>query len=1287
MSIEDPLPKDDAPAPDDAAGPPRPGARPSSISIGTRSAWLRTGGTGEADEDPALARLRTVRLQPLGEGGQGRVFLVEHLGQLEAHKVVRRRGTDKSVFREALHTRLVEHPNIVKVFGTEEVDGNSVLRMEYVEGRDLARVVDEEGCLSVAEVLPYARQVAEALSAAHARGIVHQDLKPSNLILRADRSAVVVTDFGVSAALRSRASGANGRGGTPIFMAPELLEGRTSGTPRTDVWSLGVTLYFLVTGAYPFPFDELSPVEAVRADPRDPRAECPHVSEAFWSILLGALSRDPGDGFESMSAVADALRDYDERVTCPACSRRVARAAAGERCPEPDCRSPRAAKALMGAEALSAAEDALVRCEFEAARRAADRALAVAEDESAIRAEARRLRAAADGHAERHARAVREVTADLEEVQLVACLRKLDASRARFSRSPTLRDLRERLVQALVEVHESTASLATDELRRGEFGRAREILARLREICADPPARRALEQALGSGADDLGWLSEEVDRKEAVFERLSGETRAAIDAFDFETALRTLARLENEFPAEENVELLERLGRAQDAYPTACRIERERLVEIAADPLATASDEPLDLMAAAAACEELLSDFPPASYPAFREIAARKEDLAAASGALEERVATALTTAAELEGQRRLSEALGELRAVFALVVRSDLFGPGPRDELERRIARLGERLDRASRLYHDGVQARERREFAQAALAWREVGQLAPHDFPQIGHELSEIATLRDKVGALSERVTREFADLRRGRSAPETAELSFEHAEALYELADDGRRARLIADMAATLRVLLEERGRGLRAERDDLSPALTVVDALGFLVRGLDTERWNELFAADPELPAVIAAVPRAALDRGPTELEPLLADAGRLLLTFAELRAPLTHPAAGSADEHPGHALALRLARAFTSAPRPTQRARKGDAVATVRALAELVPPALEPDLRRVADRLRREGARMRSRRAVQLLGRLIVYAAPLVLVAWLAWIAGRDFGVQAEERDMRRLFASWLLRLDLDDAAQSEAHRWFEEDARQAAGFRAPTPERVALVQEWTELRSALADGTSDAELASWLALGRARRRDLLADGSSAALLRAFDQDVAAAVERRLSGLFERAQAELERELRHAATAGRALAGDLEQLRAALPSGLPSERRVAELLESLAGLVGGAVDEELRAALARGELVATLERHLDANRAVLADPDADAVARAAARYRIEELRRLVITAFVDLADRAALGEVEALSTRADALIRALETLPAGTGAGPRLGDGPGARAVDEVRRILRAGGAR
>src|SRR5262249_17383382 len=144
-----------------------------------------------------------VRKGYLGRGGYGEVWLVEYIGQVEAHKHLTKGTGDQQqrALREAFNARRIRHPNIIHVIDVNEEEG--ILRMEYVPGRDLARVVDEDGALPVERLLPLAIQVADALSAAHEQGIVHRDVKPSNLLLRENGTEVVVTDFGISGVLRA----------------------------------------------------------------------------------------------------------------------------------------------------------------------------------------------------------------------------------------------------------------------------------------------------------------------------------------------------------------------------------------------------------------------------------------------------------------------------------------------------------------------------------------------------------------------------------------------------------------------------------------------------------------------------------------------------------------------------------------------------------------------------------------------------------------------------------------------------------------------------------------------------------------------------------------------------------------------------------------------------------------------------------------------------------------------------------------------------------------------------
>ena len=217
-----------------------------------------------ADSDEALTgrvvagRFRIVR--KLGQGGMGRVFLAEQLelGQQVALKFLNV-GISRDVelarrfLQEARNAARVAHPNAVAVhdFGQDE-DGNLFLAMEYVEGVDLRRHLDERGSLSTDEAGEIALQAADVLAHAHARGVVHRDLKPENVMLRPGIRGlhVKLLDFGIAKLIDDSATRATAQGvmiGTPRHMAPEQIEGGAIDA-RTDVYALGLLLFEMRTG-------------------------------------------------------------------------------------------------------------------------------------------------------------------------------------------------------------------------------------------------------------------------------------------------------------------------------------------------------------------------------------------------------------------------------------------------------------------------------------------------------------------------------------------------------------------------------------------------------------------------------------------------------------------------------------------------------------------------------------------------------------------------------------------------------------------------------------------------------------------------------------------------------------------------------------------------------------------------------------------------------------------------------------------------------------------------------
>jgi len=268
-----------------------------------------------------------VLLERLGEGGMGQVFKARHqnLGRVVAVKLIRKeRLADASAVRrferEIRAVAHVNHPNIVRAFDADECDGSHLLVMEYVEGGcDLARLVKLRGPLPVAEACAFIRQAAVGLQHAHERGLVHRDIKPHNLLLGADGKTVKILDMGLARVQQpdmdpDNSSALTQEGalmGTPDYIAPEQALSSHDADIRADIYSLGGTLYYLLTGKVPFPggslmekllkhqTDEPHPVESLRPD----------VPPAVAALVRRMMAKRPLDRFQTPAALASALAD------------------------------------------------------------------------------------------------------------------------------------------------------------------------------------------------------------------------------------------------------------------------------------------------------------------------------------------------------------------------------------------------------------------------------------------------------------------------------------------------------------------------------------------------------------------------------------------------------------------------------------------------------------------------------------------------------------------------------------------------------------------------------------------------------------------------------------------------------------------------------------------------------------------------------------------------------------------------------------------------------------------
>ncbi|MBI5169579.1 MAG: protein kinase [Candidatus Eisenbacteria bacterium] len=261
----------------------------------------------------SLAQFRI--LSRLGAGGMGEVFLAEdtRLGRRVALKVIAPRLSVDAVFRErflqeARAASALDHPNICAIHGIEFADdGRMAIVMAYYEGETLEQRL-RAGGLALAEALGVTAQVADGLARAHEAGIVHRDIKPTNIMITAD-GLVKILDFGVARVTGSELTATGDAIGTPAFMPPEQIRGE-SVDARADLWALGVTLYTLLTGQHPFRADSTHGLvyATLEREPEPLAALAPHVPPSVVALVGRCLAKRKEDRVAGAREIADALR-------------------------------------------------------------------------------------------------------------------------------------------------------------------------------------------------------------------------------------------------------------------------------------------------------------------------------------------------------------------------------------------------------------------------------------------------------------------------------------------------------------------------------------------------------------------------------------------------------------------------------------------------------------------------------------------------------------------------------------------------------------------------------------------------------------------------------------------------------------------------------------------------------------------------------------------------------------------------------------------------------------------
>src|ERR687895_717163 len=242
----------------------------------------------------------------LGAGGMADVYLAEdeELGRRVAIKILNDRHANDDQFverfrREAKNAAGLSHPNIVSIYDRGQAEGTYYIAMEYIEGRTLKDLILARGPLPVDQAVPYARQILGAVRFAHRKGIVHRDIKPHNVLVDTD-GRLKVTDFGIARAGTSQMTEAGSIIGTAQYLSPEQARG-ASVDARSDLYSVGIVLYEMLTGSVPFTGD--TPVEIAMKHlskvPEPPSAKRPEIPRALDQVVLRALAKDPDDRYGS----------------------------------------------------------------------------------------------------------------------------------------------------------------------------------------------------------------------------------------------------------------------------------------------------------------------------------------------------------------------------------------------------------------------------------------------------------------------------------------------------------------------------------------------------------------------------------------------------------------------------------------------------------------------------------------------------------------------------------------------------------------------------------------------------------------------------------------------------------------------------------------------------------------------------------------------------------------------------------------------------------------------------
>lgn len=261
-------------------------------------------------------------IKTIGEGGMANVYLAndEILERKVAIKVLRGDLSNDEKFirrfkREALSVSNLSHPNIVEVYDVGEEDGNYYIVMEYIEGKTLKQLLQKRGALTLTEVIDIMSQLTSGLAHAHDAYIIHRDIKPQNILIE-DNGLVKITDFGIAMALNStQLTQTNSVMGSVHYLPPEQANGKGS-TIKSDIYSLGILMYELLTGSVPYKGDTAVEIALKHMKEKLPsiRKQNPTIPQSIENIVLKATAKNPKNRYESVREMHEDLASALEKT-------------------------------------------------------------------------------------------------------------------------------------------------------------------------------------------------------------------------------------------------------------------------------------------------------------------------------------------------------------------------------------------------------------------------------------------------------------------------------------------------------------------------------------------------------------------------------------------------------------------------------------------------------------------------------------------------------------------------------------------------------------------------------------------------------------------------------------------------------------------------------------------------------------------------------------------------------------------------------------------------------------